>query len=52
MDKLQKEEILNLKQAFYILWERLKKQTSTFIIGIVTGIIGSLIVWWIQVKCK
>lgn len=52
MDKLQKDEIFNLKQLVYMFVERLKKQTSTFLIGTITGIIGSLIVWWIQLKCK
>lgn len=52
MDLVQKEEVYNYKQRICLWIGKIKKQVLTFLIGIVTGIIGSLIVWWIQWLCK
>lgn len=48
MDKIRKEEASNLKQKYRLLIASIKKQITTFIVGIITGVIGSLIVWWLQ----
>lgn len=52
IDSVQKDEVYNYKQIIFLWLGKIKKQVSTFLIGIVTGIIGSLIVWWIQWLCK
>lgn len=48
LSDLRKDEIHNFKQILCLFIEKLKKQLSVFFIGIITGVIGSLIVWWIQ----
>lgn len=53
LSDVRKVETHNLKQIFCLFIEKLKRQLSVFLIGIITGVIGigSLIVWWIQLLC-
>ena len=48
INDVQNEEVSNYKQLIQLFIGEIKKQIQTFIIGIITGVIGSLIVWWIQ----
>lgn len=48
LSDVRKVETHNFKQILCLFIEKLKKQLSVFFIGIITGVIGSLIVWWIQ----
>lgn len=48
VDMIREDEKYNIKQIFSLLLNKIKNQLSSFFIGIVTGVIGSLIVWWIQ----
>lgn len=48
IDLVQDVEVNNYSQLLKLYIGEIKKQIPTFIIGIITGIIGSLIVWWIQ----
>ncbi len=48
IDMIRKNEKYNIKQIFSLLLNKIKNQLSSFFIGIVTGVIASLIVWWIQ----
>lgn len=52
MDVIRKNETYNIKQIFFLLFNKIKSQLSSFFVGIVTGIIASLIVWWIQCLCN
>ncbi len=45
---VQNNEVENYSQLIQLFVGEFKKQLPTFSIGIVTGVIGSLIVWWIQ----
>lgn len=52
MNTIEKDETYNIKHLLSILFHKIKSQLSSFFIGIVTGVIGSLIVLWIQWLCK
>lgn len=52
MDVIRKNETYNIKQMFFLLINKIRNQLSSFFVGIITGIIGSLIVWWIQLLCN
>lgn len=52
MDMVNRVETNNVKQRLEMVIHNIKTQLSTFLMGIVTGIIASLIVWWIQLLCK
>lgn len=48
INKIHKRERNNIEQKVFLTIEDLKKQIPSFIMGIITGIIASLFVWWIQ----
>lgn len=47
-EQINREEHKNLKQKIRLFNLKLRKQIPVYVSGIITGIIASLIVWWIQ----
>lgn len=52
INMIQKDKMYNFKQVVVLVLGEIKKQVPTFLIGIITGIIASLFVWWIQWLCE